>query len=115
MTATSTERGLDACKKYGADHLIDYAATSAWDKEVIKITSSHGADIVFDPVGTISQSLKCAAFDARLVCVGFVDGEIEAIKMNRILLKNMSVVGLHWGAYVEFQPETIGKGWEGVV
>ena len=111
VIATSTGRGLDACKKYGADHLIDYATTSDWDKEVMKITGGHGADVTFDPVGMISQSLKCAAFDARLVCIGFVSGQIEAIKMNRILLKNVSVVGLHWGAYVEFQPATIVKVW----
>jgi NADPH2:quinone reductase len=114
VIATSTGHSLDACKNYGADHLIDYASTSAWDKEVMKLTSGHGVDMVFDPVGMISQCLKCAAFDARLVCIGFVGGEIEAIKMNRILLKNVSVVGLHWGAYVEFQPETIGKVWEGL-
>ncbi len=58
----------------------------------------------------ISRSLKCSAFDARLVCVGFVGGEIEAMKMNRILLKNVSVVGLHWGTYAEFRPENNPKG-----
>ena len=80
----------------------------------MKITAGHGADAVFDPVGCISQSMKCAAFDARLVCIGFVGGEIEAIKMNRILLKNVSVVGLHWGAYVQYQPQTIVRVWEGL-
>jgi len=112
VIATSTGGGIDACKLYGADHVIDYARTPAWEKQVMEITKGHGADVVFDPVGMISQSLKCSAFDARLVCIGFVGGEIEAIKINRILLKNVSVVGLHWGAYTEFQPETIPKVWE---
>ena len=111
VIATSTGSGIDACKLYGAEHVIDYATTSAWEKEVMKLTKGHGADVVFDPVGMISQSLKCSAFDARLVIIGFVGGEIEAIKMNRVLLKNVSVVGLHWGAYTEFQPETIPKVW----
>lgn len=80
----------------------------------MKITSGHGVDVVFDPVGTISQSMKCAAFDARIVTIGFVGGQIEAIKVNRILLKNIAVVGLHWGAYREFAPEMIPKVWEGL-
>jgi NADPH2:quinone reductase len=80
----------------------------------MKITSGHGVDVVFDPVGTISQSMKCAAFDARIVTIGFVGGQIEAIKVNRILLKNISVVGLHWGAYRQYAPEMIPKVWQGL-
>ena len=114
VIATSTGSGIAACRKHGADHVIDYASTPAWDKEVMKLTSGHGADAVFDPVGCIGQSMKCAAFDARLVCIGFVGGEIEAIKMNRILLKNVAVVGLHWGAYVQYDPATIVRVWEGL-
>jgi NADPH:quinone reductase-like Zn-dependent oxidoreductase len=70
-----------------------------WEKGVMKITAGHGVDVVFDPVGTISRSMKCAAFDARLVAIGFVGGQIEAIRVNRILLKNINIVGLHCDAY----------------
>ena len=112
VIATSTGAGLDACRSYGADHVIDYASTPAWEKEVMTLTGGHGVDVVFDPVGLISQSLKCSAFDARLVIIGFVGGDIEAIKMNRVLLKNVAVVGLHWGAYAEFTPEVVVEVWE---
>jgi len=112
-TATS-ERNLSVCKSFGADHVIDYVVKPEWEKEVMRITAGHGVDVVFDPIGTISQSMKCAAFDARLVAIGFVGGQIEAIKVNRILLKNISIVGLHWGAYAQFDPDTIPKVWEGL-
>lgn len=115
VIATSTgERNSKVLKSFGADHIIDYMSSPEWDKEVMKITNKHGADVVFDPVGTINQSMKCAAFSARLVPIGFVGGQIESIKVNRILLKNVSVAGLHWGAYVQFDPKTIPQVWAGL-
>jgi NADPH2:quinone reductase len=112
-TATS-ERNIAVLKSVGADHVIDYVKYPQWEAEVQKITKGHGADVVFDPVGTISQSMKCVAFGARLVPIGFVGGQIEAVKVNRILLKNVSVAGLHWGLYATEQPETVVKVWEGL-
>lgn len=114
IATATTERNMNVCKSFGADHVIDYASTPNWDKEIMKLTSGHGVDVVFDPVGTINQSLKCAAFDARLVTIGFVGGVVEEVKVNRILLKNVSLVGLHWGAYREFDPKMIPKVWKGL-
>ena len=114
IATATTERNLAVCKNFGADYVIDYMLKPDWEKEVMRITVGHGVDVVFDPVGTISQSMKCAAFDARLVTIGFVGGQIEAIKVNRILLKNISIVGLHWGAYARFAPDMIPKVWEGL-
>ena len=78
----------------------------------MKISGNHGVDVVWDTVGLISQSLKCVAFGARIVVVGFVGGDIESIKSNRVLLKNVSIVGLHWGAYAKHEPHTIPKIWD---
>ncbi len=114
IATATTARNISVCKRYGADHVIDYLETPNWETEVMRITEGHGADVVFDPVGTISQSMKCAAFSARLVAIGFVGGQIESIKVNRVLLKNVSVVGLHWGAYVQHDPRTIPKVWAGL-
>lgn len=114
IAVTTGSSNIEVCKSYGSDHVVDYVATSNWDEEVMKVTSNHGVDVVWDTVGLVSQSLKCAAFGARVVVVGFVAGRIESIKTNRILLKNISVVGIHWGAYSEHEPETIPKVWEGL-
>jgi NADPH:quinone reductase len=102
------------CKSFGADHVIDYVAKPEWEKEVMRITDGHGVDVVFDPLGTISQSMKCAAFDARLVPIGFVGGQIKNMKVNQILLKNISIVGLHWDAHAQFDPDMIPEVWEGL-
>jgi NADPH2:quinone reductase len=53
------------------------------------------------------RSLKCIAWNGRLLVIGFAAGEIPSVKANRILLKNIAVVGLHWGAYAKFEPERI--------
>ncbi|TVY19746.1 Quinone oxidoreductase-like protein 2-like [Lachnellula arida] len=110
-TATGSSN-IQICKSYGADHVIDYLKFPNWDEEAMKISGNHGVDVVWDTVGLISQSLKCVAFGARVVVVGFVGGDIESIKVNRVLLKNISIVGLHWGAYSKHEPHTIPKIWD---
>lgn len=111
IATTTTSDNIAACKAYGAEFVIDYMATPSWEKEVQRLTGDHGADVVLDPVGLVSQSLKCAAWCARVVTIGFAGGKIESIAANRVLLKNVSIVGLHWGAYVKFEPEAIPKVW----
>jgi len=71
-------------------------------------------DIVYDPVGLITLSTKCIAWNGRLLVVGFVGGEIEKVATNRILLKNISVVGIHWGMYAVYEPETVETVWDGL-
>jgi len=66
---------------------------------------------VFDPVGMINPSLRLAAWNARLVVVGFAGGDIEKVALNRVLLKNVSVLGIHWGMYSRFEPETVHRVW----
>ena len=62
----------------------------------------------------IDPSIKCIAWNGRLVVIGFTSGTIEKVAMNRILLKNISVVGLHWGMYATKEKETVGKVWKGI-
>jgi NADPH2:quinone reductase len=71
-------------------------------------------DIVYDPVGLIAQSMKCTAWNGRLLVIGFAAGEIEKMATNRILLKNVSVMGLHWGAYATNEPDMQDKVWDGI-
>jgi NADPH:quinone reductase len=62
----------------------------------------------------IDPSIKCIAWNGRLLVIGFAGGDIEKVAMNRVLLKNISIVGLHWGAYNLFERETIGEVWKGI-
>ncbi|MGA8850394.1 MAG: NADPH:quinone oxidoreductase family protein [Aeromicrobium sp.] len=77
------------------------------------VTASGKVDIVVDPVGgdRFTDSLRCLADDGRLLVIGFTAGEIPTVKVNRLLLNNVSVVGVGWGAYALSRPGHIGLEW----
>ena len=54
------------------------------------------------------------SWNARILIIGFAAGNIEKVAMNRVLLKNVSLVGLHWGMYSKEEPETVESVWEGL-
>jgi NADPH2:quinone reductase len=99
---------LDVARRAGADVTLDYR-TDEWIDEVRKVTGGRGADVIYDSVGgdVFDKSLKCIAWNGRLLVIGFASGKIPEVKANRILLKNVSVVGLHWGAYAINEPERV--------
>jgi NADPH2:quinone reductase len=102
-------RKVEVCRELGADHAIDY--TSEDFVQVVKeVTGGKGADVVYDPVGgdVFDQSRKCIAFEGRLVVVGFTSGRIPEAPANHVLVKNYSVVGLHWGLYRKYDPALFG-------
>jgi len=92
----------------GAAHAIDYRKDD-FVPRVEDLTGGRGADVIYDPVGgdVFDRSLKCIAFRGRAVVIGFASGEIPRLKLNRVLLKNIAVTGLHWGAYFEHDPERV--------
>jgi NADPH:quinone reductase-like Zn-dependent oxidoreductase len=98
------------CTEMGADHVIDYSSED-FVARVKEITGGHGADVVYDPVGgdVFDGSTKCIAFEGRIVVVGFTSGRIPAAKANHLLVKNYSVLGLHWGLYRTQDPARIGQ------
>ncbi|KAI8142486.1 hypothetical protein BJV82DRAFT_615053 [Fennellomyces sp. T-0311] len=108
-TAGSADK-LEVAKKYGADYAINYRDKD-WTNQVKKITNGHGADVVYDPVGLVEESTKCIAWNGRILVVGFAKGTIEKLPTNRVLLKNISIVGIHWGAYAKNEVESIPKVW----
>lgn len=93
---------LAVCRDNGADHLIDYRREDLVER-VKEITAGRGADVIYDPVGgeIFEQVKRCVAWGGRLVVIGFAGGQIPQIELNRILLKNMAVVGLAWGQYLD--------------
>ncbi|MEU1075677.1 MULTISPECIES: NADPH:quinone oxidoreductase family protein [unclassified Streptomyces] len=72
-------------------------------------TGGRGADVVYDPVGgdAYAKSAKCVAFEGRILVVGFASGSIPAPALNHALVKNYSIVGLHWGLYAQKDPASI--------
>jgi NADPH2:quinone reductase len=106
-TAGSDEK-VELCRRLGADHAINYKTQDFVD-EVKTITGGRGANVIFDPVGgdVYDRSTKCVAFEGRIVIVGFTSGRIAQAATNHVLIKNYSVVGLHWGLYNTRAPELI--------
>jgi NADPH2:quinone reductase len=106
-TAGGPEK-LEVARREGADHLIDYRAED-FVARVMEITGGKGADVIYDSVGgdVFEKSLKCIAWNGRLLVIGFASGVIPSVQANRILLKNIAVTGLHWGAHVAKDPAKI--------
>ncbi|MGY2067008.1 NADPH:quinone oxidoreductase family protein [Blastococcus sp. SYSU DS0619] len=102
-------RKTELCRELGADHVIDYT-TEDFVPVVKEVTGGRGADVVYDPVGgeVFDKSRKCIAFEGRIVVVGFTSGTIPQAPANHLLVKNYSVVGLHWGLYKKMDPAVIG-------
>lgn len=114
IATAGTQHKLEVARSYGADFAVDYTDPK-WPEAVKKLTPrGRGVDIVFDPVGMIDKSTKCTAWNGRLLVIGFAAGAIEKVAMNKILLKNISVVGLHWGLYASQEPDMVESVWEGL-
>lgn len=71
-------------------------------REAVKeFTGDLGADVIYDPVGgdVFDESVRCIAFDGRLLVIGFTSGRIPEISVNMPLIKGFSVVGVRAGEY----------------
>jgi NADPH2:quinone reductase len=92
----------------GAEAAFD-SRDPGWVQEVLRLTDGRGADHIYDPVGgdIFDLSLKCIAFAGNLHVIGFASGRIPTCAMNRVLLKNISLVGLHWGPYQDKDPAKV--------
>lgn len=113
-----TAGGPEKCRiaeAFGAEKCVDYTANQKWWEEILALTSTSGegegsgVDVVFDSVGLVNQSLKCVAHRGKVLVVGFAgrDGDsIEDVKMNKVLLKQVSLIG-----YVSLLSLYCGCGW----
>ncbi len=81
--------------------------------QVLELTGGRGVDIVVDPVGgeRFTDSLRSLATLGRLLVIGFTAGSIPEVRVNRLLLNNLSVVGVGWGAYWQSRPMFLQEQW----
>ena len=102
-TASSDEKRA-FLKDYGADHLLP---SSGFREAVKELTSGRGADVIYDPVGgdVFDESVRCIAFNGRILIVGFTSGRIPTVSVNMPLIKGFSVVGVRAGEYGRKFPE----------
>lgn len=107
---------LEICTRAGADHVINYRDDD-FVAAVMRLTGGKGADVIYDPVGgdVFDKSMKCIAWEGRLLVIGFASGRIPEVAANRILLKNAAVIGLFWGAYQIRDPAKITAAHEALI
>ena len=98
----------DVARTLGADVVVD-RHTGDFVEVVKEVTHGRGADVVYDPVGgdAFQRSTKCIAFEGRILVVGFAGGQIQSAALNHALVKNYSIVGLHWGLYLTKNPALV--------
>jgi NADPH2:quinone reductase len=101
IACASTDEKLAFAREHGADEVVNYDKENL--REALKrVGGEHGIDVVFDPVGgSYSEpAIRSLAWEGRHLVVGFAAGEIPKLPLNLVLLKNCSITGVYWGAWV---------------
>ena len=113
IAVVGSEDKAQVARAAGAD---DVVPADGFKDAVAELTGGAGVDIVMDPVGgdRFTDSLRSLAPAGRLLVVGFTGGEIPTVKVNRLLLNNIDVVGVGWGAWVLTHPTALGDQWRGL-
>lgn len=103
IAVVSGEHKAQVAREAGADEVV--LVSDTW-KDEVRERSGGGVDVVIDPVGgdRFTDSLRSLREGGRLVVVGFAGGGIPEVKVNRLLLNNLEVIGAGWGAYVMSKP-----------
>lgn len=104
-TSASDEKLAVLQAEYQPDAVIN--VTGGFREKVKEITGGRGADVIYDPVGgdVFDESVRCIAFDGRLLVIGFTSGRIPEVSVNMPLIKGFSVVGVRAGEYGRQFPE----------
>jgi NADPH:quinone reductase len=108
IAVVSSDEKEAVARDAGADHVV--RSDGAW-KDEAKELSGGGVDLVIDPVGgdRFTDTLRSLREGGRAVVVGFAGGGIPEVKVNRLLLNNIEVVGAGWGAFWSSKPEFMAE------
>ena len=111
VAVTSTPEKGAVAMEAGADEFV----LAEGFKDAVK--SGGGVDLIVDPVGgdRFTDSLRCLNDDGRMLVIGFTAGDIPTVQVNRLLLNNLSVVGVGWGAYALKRPGHIAEEWAAIL
>jgi NADPH2:quinone reductase len=114
LAGVNNEEHAGIARDNGADHVIDLAQPDLRQSlraQVHAVTAGRGADVILDPLGgaVFEASLRALAWRGRLVVIGFAAGGIPELKVNYLLLKNITVSGLQWSDYRERTPEWVRR------
>jgi NADPH2:quinone reductase len=104
IAAVHRETAVEFVSSLGPDVVI--ALTEGWAAAVREATGGRGVDVVVDPVGgpAFDDAVRTMATDGRLLVIGFAAGTIPTVKVNRLLLRNVGVLGVAYGEYISRDP-----------
>ena len=110
IAVVSSEAKADIARAAGA---TDVVLLDGWKDAVKELTGGRGVDVVVDPVGgdRFTDSIRSLAPSGRILVLGFTGGEIPTVKVNRLLLNNVDVVGVGWGAWWMTRPGYLAIQW----
>lgn len=105
IATSASDEKLKVVKARGADHVLN--VTKGFREQVKELTGGRGADVIYDPVGgdVFDESVRCIAWNGRLLIIGFTSGRIPTIPVNMPLIKGFSVIGVRAGEYGRRDPE----------
>lgn len=105
IATSASDEKLKVVKQRGADHVIN--VNDGFREKVKELTDGRGADVIYDPVGgdVFDESVRCIAWNGRLLIIGFTSGRIPTVSVNMPLIKGFSVVGVRAGEYGRRDPE----------
>ncbi len=108
LAIAGTDEKLEILRDRGADHFINHTKGSI-KQQIMALTDGRGADVAFDPVGgrAFRESLSSMNFEGRILVIGFASGDIPQIPANHLLVKNIDVLGVFWGAYKHKRPDQL--------
>ncbi len=104
IACAGSDKKLGLAKKLGADEVINYSATD-FDKEVLRLTGSKGADVIVEQVGkdTWSKSMACIATGGRIVTCGATSGSDARIDLLQLFAKQITIIGSSGGTRADLQ------------
>jgi NADPH:quinone reductase len=111
VAVVSTDEKAGVARSAGADETV---LLDGFKDRVMELTGGKGVDVVLDVVGgdVFTDSLRCLAEQGRLLVVGFAAGQgIPEVRVNRLLLNNIDVRGVGWGAYAMMRPGYMQEQW----
>ncbi len=114
IAVVSTDTKAEVARAAGADEVV---LLDGFRERVLELTGGAGVDVVVDVVGgdLMTDSLRCLGTLGRLLVIGFAGGGIPAVKVNRLLLNNIDVRGVGWGAYAMARPGFMREQWDALL
>jgi NADPH2:quinone reductase len=105
VAMVNRENGRDFVAGLGADVVLPLSGE--WSRAVREHTGGRGVDVIVDPIGgdAFDEAIRALAPEGRLLVIGFAAGGIPVVKVNRLLLRNVGVLGVGWREFVMSKPE----------